>query len=121
VQVCLEACVCVCVCVGWDGDLPYLPALLVCGVPTPSISSYRMMPHSCSRPQVRQAAAQPPPGSEQLSFSAPPGFAFDPTSGYFFSPEPSPMYYDPASGAYSQPGSGKWYVVDPTSGQYVER
>ena len=50
---------------------------------------------------------------------APPGFTFDPSSGYFYSAE-SGMYYDAKSSGFYSGTANKWYSFDAATQQYVE-
>ncbi len=65
--------------------------------------------------RVREAAAKGPEGG--TAASAPAGYAYDPSSGYWYSSE-SIMYWDPTTGGFCS--NGKWYAYDAASGQFVE-
>lgn len=66
--------------------------------------------------KVEEAVAAMSTGTTTDPFSAPPGYVFDPASGYFHSMEAG-MYYDPNSGGYCQASTGQWYTLD-AAGQF---
>lgn len=65
---------------------------------------------SLKGPAVADGAAAPGP------YPAPPGYVFDPTSGYFHSSE-THMYFDSKSGGYFI--NGQWLSKDPVCGKFV--
>jgi CD2 antigen cytoplasmic tail-binding protein 2 len=67
--------------------------------------------------RVRAAVAAGPEGGE--AHPVPLGYAFDPAAGYYFSAE-SGMYYDSSSGGFCAAASGKWYMYDSSTQQFVE-
>lgn len=62
-----------------------------------------------------QIASRGPEGEP----GAPPGYIWDPASGFFFNSEAG-MYYDAASGSFYTPGDGKWWRYNESDGQFTE-
>lgn len=61
--------------------------------------------------QVKKAA------ESNAAAAPPPGYRFDPSSGFYHSPE-SGMYWDASSGGFYS--DGKWYSYDEATAQFVE-
>lgn len=61
--------------------------------------------------QVAKAA------ESSAAVAPPPGYRFDPSSGFYHSSE-SGMYWDASSGGFYS--EGKWYSYDEAAGQFVE-
>lgn len=70
--------------------------------------------------KVKELAAKGPVVAEGSkapgAFQAPPGFAFDPTSGQFYSTEHN-MYFDTSSGCYYR--GSQWFTFNAAAGQFV--